>query len=106
MKVVNPQTVMDTVKASVVNGKVTVALQQPRATNFIQIGDRRYPDNSSKVSSLDFDIASFGVMTGNNAAGQYSRVVVPTPGNYWFEVIVVKDGILTIDGWMQTQKPK
>ena len=99
MKVVNLLEVSKAVEEQTVNGQVVLHLNTPRATKWVTTNGHCYPDPTSMVNQLIVSVNQLAVATGENLAGQYVRCVYQT-GRNWYEIIVLQDGVLTMDCWM------
>lgn len=100
MIVTQPESVLEYVKQNAVNGMVKVKLASPRVTNFFIHDGKTYPDQSSLIHEVIVPISAFLVKVAKCMIGEYKRLVL-TSNNIWDDVIVVKDGTIVQDGWLQ-----
>ncbi len=99
MDVVQAVLVMAALKEQAVKGVVRVALTRPRAANWVKVEDRLIPDYTSKITHIEVPLHDVLIMGNVNASGKYERCVVRNNAS-WYDIIILKNGVPTVEGWM------
>lgn len=99
MKVVQAALVMASLKEKAVNGILRVELSSPRPSNWVRVRERLIPDHTSQITHIEVPLHDVRIMSNVNAGGEYERCVMHSNAS-WYDVIILKNGVPTAEGWM------